>query len=110
MDPIFEKLSELAINQREMSTTLAGQQRAIEKHSDLLEKNNETLLRNTITVEDHARRSDLLEQEQKGIKSELDEIKQHVDFVKGVGYFIKWTGIAVGAMASIYAFIRNFRG
>jgi len=86
-DRILETLLEVKANQ-----AIHGQ--ILDKHSDTLEKISETLLRNTVTVETHERRSTMLEAELKTIKADVDGFKAKK---------IAWMSIGKGVVAVISA-------
>ena len=69
-------------------------QRQDTNHRDILEKldkivdkqseHGETLVRNTISLEEHIRRTNLLETDLKDTKEDVEDIKEHVDKIKFV--------------------------
>lgn len=63
----------------------------LEKLSEKQDRMNETLIRNTATLEEHVRRTNLLE-------AEIKPIKRHVDVVQGAG---KFTVAIAGLVATL---------
>lgn len=104
-DKIMELLSEIKASVTELSANQKNNYRAIQDNTKLLKEQGETLLRNTITVEHHEKRSTLLEQELKSVREELEPIKEHVQQVSGAGKLIRWTGITVGAILALIGLI-----
>lgn len=97
--------------------TLSGLSSDIKRLSSKQEKQNETLLRNTITVEEHHKRSlnlekkmDSLEfqvkQDLRSIENEIEPIRLHI---KGIGFLVKlirYMGYIAGALLSIFGLIK----
>lgn len=94
MTDINEKLGKVLATQSFHTETL----RTI---SEELKSQKETLTRNTQIVDEHQRRSTLLEQEVRRIEGGLGEVKDHVTRVEGVGRFIKWIGALSAALTSV---------
>jgi hypothetical protein len=108
MDPIIDRLTELSVDQKEILVRLDAAQKMLDKHADLLEKHNETLLRNTITVEEHHRRSLMLEEAQKALELKVTEAEDHVAEVKVLGKWARWAALALPAISAIYAILTAF--
>jgi hypothetical protein len=108
MDPIIDKLTELAVSQKEILVRLDTAQKILDKHAELLEKHNEVLLRNTITVEEHHRRSVLLEEAHEVLRKDLDDVQEHVKGVEVAGKLIRWIGFAASAAIAVYSLFQIF--
>ena len=100
-DEILKKLSEISENQQKMIVVQESQEKLLEKHTETLEKQGEVLLRNTITVEEHHRRSLALEAQMEQLEKEVRHIENHVSQMEGVGNFFKVVGWVVGAILGI---------
>ncbi len=111
MNEIMDKLSELSAAQREMLTNQSNQQKLLEKHGQLLEKQGEVLLRNTITVETHEKRSTALEKEIRRLDIDVEGIKTEVTSVKAVwkaaGWVVGILGTIGSALVGIYELFRK---
>jgi len=77
---ILDKLNEVAVSQSVILTKQDAHNDILEKHASLLERQNETLIRNTATVEEHHKRSTYLETEQKRLEADLASVKHDVTF------------------------------
>lgn len=108
MQEVLDKLSEISASQREMNVILKTQGKTLEKHANLLELQQETLIRNTITVEEHHKRSIALENRQKELEAEIEPIRDHVISVQAVFKAMKWFGIFFGAVLSAASVYRLF--
>lgn len=86
---IFDELAEIKKVQALILAEQKSGQAVSQKHVDLLEKHNETLLRLTITVERHEERSTKLEFRQDGLSEAVQIIKNHVVRLQGAGHLIK---------------------
>lgn len=62
-----------------------------------------TLAKNTADVEHHIKRTDVLEERVEQVASDVTPIKDHVDKVKTVMWFVRWTGGALVAALGAYA-------
>lgn len=71
----------------------------IDKIDDKLAIIDTTLLRNTITLEEHIRRTSILE-------SEIKPLKKHVTLVESFFKIIGFTSTLVGIIAAIYKMSR----
>jgi hypothetical protein len=100
MDEILKKLAKIENGQLSIDITLKAQKETLDKHANLLMTQNETLLRNTLTVEEHHKRSLHLEKLQEKLQNEITPIKEHVTSVTAIFSFIKWTGITAAAILS----------
>lgn len=66
---------------------------------------DKSLLRNTITLEEHVKRTNLLEQQVSSFQGEIKPIQEHVQNVQGVGKFMKYFSWILGiiiALSTIY--------
>ena len=101
-------MSDVLVKLAEISTVQKQQTEVLDKHSEMLEKQNEILLRNTITVEEHHRRSLFLEAEQAKLEAQIEPIKAHVEQMKGIGKFIKWVSTVVGLLTLLGGAVLGF--
>lgn len=115
---VLEKLSEVTGTQREILVNQASQQKLLERHAEVLEEHGRVLLRNTITVEDHHRRSLYLEEEQKQLKAQVQMLKSTIEtensnraFLKSVvisiGYMFTALGAVGGVLWAAYKFLKS---
>jgi hypothetical protein len=115
---LLEKLAEVTVTQREILTNQGHVQKLLDKHTEILEEQGKTLIRNTITVEEHHRRSLYLEEEQKALKAEVHSLKTTVEtensnraFLKSIvisaGYVFTAIGAAGGVLWGIYNFLKG---
>lgn len=74
----------------------------ISRVEQVLAKNTEGLIRNTMSLEEHARRCDLLEAKQ-------DKFDMLINEANGAIKFIKFSGGAVAFTAAIIEIIRYFK-
>jgi len=102
---IFTKLTEISEKQAEILANQHNDRKLLEKHSDQLDRHSEILVRNTITVEEHHRRSLLLEAEMKRVDNDVESIKSHVskvqDMGKGAIAILKMTAAGVGGVSTL---------
>ena len=91
-DILLETLLEVKATQ-----TIHGQ--ILDKHSDSLDKMNAILLRNTVIVDEHQRRSTLLEEELRNVKSDVDSFKAKKVAWLSVGKVIAGVISVVGSLA-----------
>jgi hypothetical protein len=91
-----EVLSKLAA----IITNQDNQQKILDQHSKLLKSQGETLLRNTITVEEHHKRSTNLEMRQDRLESELLLLKSDVATAKSNKQYLKNFFLTVGYFAA----------
>ena len=108
-EPILERLSELSEKQGVVLANQANQQKLLEKHNEMLEKQGEILIRNTAIVDEHQRRSTMLEAELRATKDEVDEISKHVEQVKGIGKLITWLGAIAAIIPLLYGIYQVFK-
>lgn len=101
MNDISEKLNELSVQLSVVHTTLGFQAKSLDKLTENQEEANKILLRNTQTVEEHHRRSLLLEAEVKRVDAEVENINEHVIEVRGVIKFAKAAIVLLGGLYSI---------
>ncbi len=80
-----------------------------ERIFDKLEEQGETLVRNTVTLEEHVRRTDLLEEDIGQVKEKIGDVESDVDKIKGVfGLFkptkqkLKWLVLISSLLGSMY--------
>jgi chromosome segregation ATPase len=79
----------------------------IEKLDDKLDSVDKTLVRNTISLEIHEKRTNELEIFVKLLESELKPVKNHVDRIKFLLGIVKWVGLPT--MISIVGyFIKSY--
>ena len=101
-DEILEKLTDIIATQRFHSDIL-------DKHTTILEKQGETLLKNTIIVEEHQRRSIALEAEVKRLDKDATIYKaQKLAVSKMWSIVVMVTAIGssvVGILWTIYKFM-----
>lgn len=81
----FKQFSELVLHE------LRRQDTKLDKITDKQSEQNEHLLRNTITLEEHIKRTKLLEDRAERIEDEVDVIKDHVDGIKRIFSLVKPT-------------------
>lgn len=111
MSEVIEKLLEIQASQREMMANQQNQKEILDKHTIILEKQQETLIRNTITVETHERRSTALEARLKHIEEEeLEPIKDHVKAVQVLINALKWIGAFAGFILTCIGVYQFFKG
>lgn len=106
MNDVLEKLAELSATQREILTNQSIQQKQLDNQAGLLQTQSETLLRNTLTVEEHHKRSTLLEQEVKRLDTAFDDVKMDISNTKAVWKAYMWmfgtVGGFIAAAAGLY--------
>jgi len=87
----------------EIATAVKYNSKMLDKHSEMLTKHNEVLIKNTQIVDEHQRRSTALEKQFdkhndetngkfKELDDDLEEVKEHIHNVQGVGKLLKWIG------------------
>jgi predicted amino acid racemase len=103
---IQETLTKLSVQQDAQSATIAKTLEGLEKLREEQISQNKVLLRNTITVEEHHRRSLMLEKKMDLLESEVKPIKNHVQNVIGVGQAIKWIAAVATAITAAAAAIK----
>jgi len=113
MEEIKKYLIEIREAQVMMSVKQDRNTALLNKHAELLDKSreeqvrqNETLLRNTITVEEHHRRSLALEKQIARVETEIEPIKAHVQQLTGVGKFFRMVGYVAGAIAGTIGLVK----
>lgn len=106
MDDIRSKILELAELQREIMVTQKNQTDILKEHAKILKDQQDTLLRNTITVEEHKKYSINLDKKLSLLESEIEPIKSHVNKIQGVGLFIRWIVYTSGAVSAFYGLIK----
>jgi len=90
---ILAKLATVITNQE-------NQEKVLNKHSDLLEDQGKVLLRNTITVEEHHKRSTHLELRQEALETEVQSLKAEVATAKSNKAYLKDFFVTVGYIAA----------
>ncbi len=78
---------------------LDNQSKLLDKHSSILEEHGRVLLRNTITVEEHHKRSTSLEVRQDALEIKVEVIKDEVSTSKSNKQYLKDFFITVGQIA-----------
>lgn len=68
----------------------------IDKMDSRLDKYNETLIRNTISLEDHILRTNLLEKKMEHVESEVDGLKSHMISIRSFTNIVKLISSARG--------------
>lgn len=86
--------------------SLEDVERVLEKVTDKQAEQSEILTRNTITVEQHHRRSTLLEQEIKRMETDMAEVREHVQQVQGAGKLIRWIGFTASAIMGVLGLLK----
>lgn len=101
MDFPLQQLIDISSAQKELLTNQATQQKILEKNSELLEAQAATLLRNTLTLEEHHRRTSALEEVVELEKNKIATLEAKSQKFQGVIDVIKWlSGISgVGTVA-----------
>ena len=109
MKEILERLNEIYAEQGKVIAVQERNTKSLDRQWESLEKiraeqavQNETLARNTSTLEEHHRRSLALEEQVKLLKAEVDPIKTHVHNLEGVGKFMRILGYSAGAITAVY--------
>lgn len=99
----FKQFSDLVLHE------LRRQDEKLDRMTDKQAEQNEVLLRNTITLEEHVKRTKLLEDRAERIEDEVDEIKDHVDTIKRIFNIVKptkeklkWLAILTGLAGGGY--------
>ena len=90
---ILAKLATVITNQE-------NQEKVLNKHAQLLEEQGKTLLRNTITVEEHHRRSTQLEMRQDSLEAEVNTLKSDFSTSKSNKAYLKEFFVTVGYIAA----------
>ena len=108
-----DKLANLAMSQQAQLMDM------IKDHTKVLKEQSETLIRNTITVEEHGKRSTSLERDLEKVAADLstkvadldkkvDKMEAYIIEVRGVGKFFKLLMgvmgfvVAVGTVAALF--------
>lgn len=99
----FKQFSDLVLHE------LRRQDQKLDKVMDKQSEQNEHLLRNTISLEEHIKRTKLLEDRAERIEDEVDVIKDHVDGIKRIFNLVKptkeklkWLAILAGLVGGGY--------
>jgi len=117
-EKILTKIEDLKVAQAEIITNQKQHSTILTRHSDLLEKQGEVLLRNTITVEEHHKRSTMLEEQMKTLRKELDEVKSSVSNAKTsakaisgafevIAKYAGWGVAVVTVLWQLYVFLKS---
>lgn len=115
---LFDKLTEVSVTQATIIANQTNQSRTLDKHSDLLERQSETLIRNTATVEEHHKRSTYLEDRQEKLESEFEIVKQTVlsdkqkkvwwrDLMRSIGTVTTVLSAMGGGLYAAYQFLKS---
>ncbi|RLG45229.1 MAG: hypothetical protein DRN81_02295 [Thermoproteota archaeon] len=114
MKEIIDLLVDVSKKQSEMLTVQKVQQKTLEKHTDIMSAQEKTLLRNTITVEEHKKGSIALQEQLKALKQEMEPARQHVVKSDAFWEFVRKAGWALGLIAAgssaIYGIIVFLKG
>lgn len=106
MNEVIEKLNQILVTQEKHSTLLSSQSQRLEKVEKTLEVQNATLLRNTVTVEQHEQRSTKLENWFKTfLERDFKPVETFMNNIKGMGIFISKAGVVVGILYTVYKFM-----
>lgn len=113
MSAVLEKLTEMQITQAQILENQKHQQELLGKHAELLTTQGETLLRNTITVEEHKEMSINLRKELARVENRFSPVEKTVDRAKTVAKFITWVAVTctglIAAAAGIYEILSYYR-
>jgi len=99
---ILERLSEIKQLHVELTVIQKAQTKLLEKHSEILESQKETLLRNTITVEEHHKRSLFLESKIDELEDEIEPLKAHLAGGTAIVGFIRLGTFILGGILSAF--------
>lgn len=116
--PMLEKLSEIAEGQVRIVANQDNDRKILEKHSEQLQEFSEILLRNTITVEDHKRRSLSLEKRQDKVEVRQDKVEDYLvkekakrqgikEFFTLASYVFSGASAVGAALWGAYQFLKN---
>ncbi len=61
--------------------------------------------KNTVSLEDHIKRTELLEENMQGIRQELKPVQKHVEAVNTILKLIGFISVLSGTIIAIYEFI-----
>lgn len=115
---VLEKLTEIAETQAKIAANQDNDRKLLEKHSEQLAEFSNILTRNTITVEDHHKRSLHLERRQEELESRQDTVENYIKVQKakkqGVKELFTWVGYigsGIGAVSGLlwgaYQFLKT---
>ena len=115
---ILDMISDLKVSQAEIASNQKQHNVILARHTDLLEKQGEVLLRNTISVEDHDRRSQALEEQLNALRGEVYLVKtaweSHIAKSKTISVFMEkmaayagWVAAVVVGFWQIYLFLKS---
>lgn len=110
-EKILEKLAEIQAACSELAANQKNNYLAIQEQGKTLKSQAEILLRNTITVEQHERRSTMIENELKAFQEEMRPVKDHVQQLQGAGQLVRWIGYTIGsilAVIGLFSALKNF--
>lgn len=106
-EEMFAKILE---GQGKISANIDDLKSRVDNQAGILIKQGDVLVRNTVTVEEHHKRSLFLEEEQKALAQRIDALEDGVEAQKTVKHFIKdlvkwvgYIGIATSATGGILA-------
>jgi hypothetical protein len=104
-ETLLAKLSEISERQGKILANQDNDRKLLEEHSSLLKEHHKVLTRNTVTVEEHHKRSLLLEAEIKRVDADVRNIQDHVDKVQhmglGVVNFFKGLGAMMAGLSTL---------
>ena len=85
----------------------------IDKLADISAANAVKLAENTSSLVDHMRRTEILEEELKAQKNNLEELEDNIDFAikfpKYLYLFVKWIAGIAAAIAAVYSVVKLFK-
>lgn len=86
--------------------SLHSLQRTVERVADRQDDQASTLVRNTVTLEEHVRRTDLLEQKVDHVESQVGDVSAHVHRVQGMSRMARLIAVAAGTLTSILGILK----
>lgn len=102
MDQVMEQLKDLAVTQSKILANQDNQQNLLEKHSGMLDRQNDILLRNTITVELHEKRSTALEAALEIERTKINNLTLTTNSLSGLPTLIKTISLLLAIAVTIY--------
>lgn len=99
-DQVLEKLGEVAITQAKILANQDNQQKILDKCTELLEEHSKILVRNTVTVEDHHKRSLHLENRQDEVEDRMEAIETSAKVEEGKRSYLKELAGTIGIWAT----------
>ena len=105
-----QKIDQVNILVEKTKTNVENQNEILKSHAKNIEKNNDKLGEYNTQLEIHIQRTDLLEGEVNKVKDKCETFDTHVieyNHSKDItGKWFKYSGIIIGAMASILGILR----